>query len=127
MRKWILMAAMLGMVLPLAAQKGRYSSSDQVELEYPLTANVVHAWLVPVAGAAATENGPQMELHLDAIIDGTKYELRTSASGMLHPGEYRAREMRLNDSKAGWYSRSYELLFTDGTHVVFKVVGETAG
>ncbi len=116
----------LGMMLPLAAsaQKSRYSSSGDVELQYPLVAHVTHAFLVPVMGAA--EGAGSSELHVEAIIDGTKYELKTNASGMLHPGEFRCRELKINESKAGWYSRQYELLFDDGTHVMFKVVGESS-
>jgi len=118
-------ALLLGMAaLPAAAQKQRYSSSGQVEIDYPLLAHVTRTWLASAPGA--TDDAPgTTSLHLEAVIDGQKYELRASASGLLHVGDYRAREIRGNESKAGWFSRSYELRFEDGTHVLFKVVGES--
>lgn len=64
-------------------------------------------------------------LHIDTVIDGKKVEMETSASGLLHVGDYRARIVTSDEKKSGWFSRSYELLFTDGTHVVFTEVAES--
>ena len=37
----------------------------------------------------------------------------------------RGRVVTDNQQKSGWFSRSYELLFSDGTHVVFNEVAES--
>jgi hypothetical protein len=106
------------MALPVPAQKTRYSSSKNAEvLDYPLTIHVTHARVSGIGTAPV--------LHLDAVVDGTHIELETSASGLLHTGDYRARIVANDDKKSGWFSRSYELLFSDGTHVIFNEVAES--
>ncbi|MDE1162914.1 MAG: hypothetical protein PW792_13360 [Acidobacteriaceae bacterium] len=128
MKKILLSAGLIaGLLVPSAAvsQKGRYSSSGQVELDYPLVIHVTRSWLVTAPGSTDDQAGAT-DLHLDVLADGSRYELRAVASGLLHPGDYRARELRGTESKGGWFSRGYELRFNDGTHVVFKVVGESS-
>jgi hypothetical protein len=100
------------------AQKQRYSESHKPDpLEYPLTIHVTHARVAGLGTAGV--------LHLDAVIDGVKVELETNASGLLHVGDYRARVVTQDEKKSGWFSKSYELLFSDGTHVVFTEVAES--
>ena len=121
MKRLLRVAACLALSLSAgvgSAQKTRYSSSKgNDQLDYPLTVHVTHARVSSLAGVSV--------LHLDALIDGTKVELETGASGLLHTGDYRARMVANDDKKSGWFSRSYELLFSDGTHVVFTEVAES--
>lgn len=117
MKFWMALALM-AVALPCAAQKQRYSQSQRPDpLLWPLTIHVTHA---RVSGAGATG-----VLHLDAVIDGKKVELETPASGLLHVGDYQGRVVTQDEKKSGWFSRSYELLFIDGTHVVFNEVAES--
>ena len=44
---------------------------------------------------------------------------------LLHIGDYQGRIVSVDDKKSGWFSKSYELLFSDGTHVVFTEVAES--
>jgi hypothetical protein len=86
-------------------------------LAYPLTVHVTHARVTGVGTAGV--------LHLDAIVDGKKVELETNAAALLHIGDYQGRVVSVDDKKSGWFSKSYELLFSDGTHVVFAEVAES--
>lgn len=119
MRKLLIFGALVvAVALPASAQKQRYSQSQRPDpLLWPLTVHVTHARVSGAGGAAV--------LHLDAVIDGRKVELETAASGLLHVGDYQARVAAQDEKKSGWFSRSYELLFTDGTHVVFNEVAES--
>ena len=113
-------AAMLILIgVPVcSAQKQRYSESRKAEsLDYPLVAHVTHA-RVQMAGTESV-------LHIEALINGTHVELEAGATGLLHTGDYQARLVNNEERKSGWFSRSYELLFSDGTHVVFKEVAES--
>jgi hypothetical protein len=110
-------AVMLLCVVAAAAQKTRYSESHKPDpLDYPLTVHVTHARL---------EGTPLAFLHVDAQIDGKRVELQTGATGLLHTGDYRGRIVTESGGKSGWFSRSYELLFSDGTRVVFTEVAES--
>lgn len=116
--KVLLAVALMVAVLPCAAQKQRYSQSQKPDpLLWPLTIHVTHARVSGLGTAGV--------LHLDAVIDGRKVELETPASGLLHVGDYQGRVAAQDEKKSGWFSRSYELLFTDGTHVVFTEVAES--
>ena len=110
----------LGCSLGAQAQKARYSSSGTSadEYNYPLMVHVVGSRL---EGSAAAPS----ELHLNVVIDGQKLELATDAGALLHAGDYRARMVVNDEKKSGWFSRSYELLFSDRTHIVFRVVAES--
>jgi hypothetical protein len=44
---------------------------------------------------------------------------------MLHVGNYKARVVKDEERKGGWYVETYELLFADGTHWLFNVVSES--
>jgi hypothetical protein len=119
MKRWLTatMCVALGIGAGVA-QKQRYSESHRPDLlEYPLTVHVTHA---RVAGA-----GTAGVLHLDTVIDGTKVELEANAAALLHVGDYRGRVVAADEKKSGWFSKSYELLFSDGTHVVFAEVAES--
>jgi hypothetical protein len=119
MKRWL--TAIIGMALvsgAASAQKQRYSESHRPDpLLYPLVVHVTHARVVGVS--------PTSVLHIDAIVDGKKVELEAGAAALLHVGDYQARLLTDNQQKSGWFSRSYELLFSDGTHVVFNEVAES--
>lgn len=119
MKRLVYAAALLAFaVIPASAQKQRYSESHKPDpLLWPLTIHVTHARITGVS--------PNSILHLDGVVDGKHVELETSASGLLHTGDYQARVVTSDEKKSGWFSRSYELLFTDGTHVVFTEVAES--
>jgi hypothetical protein len=122
---WLL-ALLLLVAVGARAQKTRYSTSAKAsELDYPLTVHVLGSRLavetvLDANGAAATAS----VLHLSVAIDGDKMDLAAPAGALVHPGDYLGRVASNEERKSGWFSRTYELLFGDGTHVVFKVVGE---
>ncbi len=69
------------------------------------------------------------EHHLNATIDGKKYELTS-----IHPlknvfvlrvGDYKAKVLKEDTSKSYEYQRSYELLYPDGQTEDFQVMGES--
>jgi hypothetical protein len=117
MKRWLVAVLMMLSVGTLVAQKGRYSDSRKAEaLDYPLIVHVTHARLM---------GQPASTLHLDVVISGKVMELEAPAGALIHTGEYQARVVTDDEKKSGWFSRSYELLFTDGTHVVFSEVAES--
>jgi hypothetical protein len=118
-RQWIKCVLVLGLSVGVAsAQKARYSESHRPDpLLYPLIVHVTHA-RVQGAGSAGV-------LHLDAIIDNKKVELEANAAALLHVGDYQARVLAEDHKKSGWFSKSYELLFSDGTTVTFAEVAES--
>jgi hypothetical protein len=64
--------------------------------------------------------------HLDAVIDGKKYELeRFQVSNVLHVGDYKARLVEDKHPRSEEYSQVYEILFSDGKTGKFTVVGES--
>ena len=119
MKKWFVVAVLLiSSFGVLRAQKQRYSQSSKSAeaLQYPLLVHVAHARLM---------GQPVSVLHLDVVIDGKTVELEAGATSLLHIGEYQARLLKDDEGKSGWFSKSYELLFTDGTKVVFSEVAES--
>jgi hypothetical protein len=119
MKRWTAVAfcVVLGMGMG-AAQKARYSQSHSPDpLEWPLTIHVTNARL--------TGSGAAGVLHLDAVIDGKKVELEAPAGALLHIGDYQGRVAATDEKKSGWFSKSYELLFSDRTHVIFTEVAES--
>lgn len=120
MKKMWMAACLLAVVAApgTQAQKTRYSSSSSSAdaLAYPLVLHVTKSWL---------EGAPANQLHLEVAAEGGRLELVTGAAALLHPGDYRARIVTNDEKKSGWFTRSYELLFTDGTHVMFNVVAES--
>ncbi len=100
------------------AQKQRYSTSSKSAeaYQFPLLVHVTHARLI---------GQPISTLHLDVVIDGKTVELEAGATALLHTGEYQARIVTEDEKKSGWFSKMYELLFTDGTKVMFSEVAES--
>lgn len=117
MSRWICVPLLFAASV-CGAQKQRYSESHKADvLDYPLVIHVTHA-RVGMAGSESV-------LHIDGVVNGTHVELETGATGLLHTGDYQARVVSNEERKSGWFSRSYELLFSDGTHVVFREVAES--
>jgi len=82
--------------------------------DYPLTLHVGHAF---VSGSV---------LHLEVTSEGKHLELQSlDPLGLLHVGDYRARVIKSEEKKGGFFFATYELLFIDGTHRLFAVVGES--
>lgn len=119
MKLWLTITFCLALGIgSAAAQKARYSESHRPDpLLYPLIVHVTHA-RVQGAGTAGV-------LHLDAVIDNKKVELEANAAALLHVGDYQARILAEDHKKSGWFSKSYELLFSDGTTVAFNEVAES--
>jgi hypothetical protein len=118
-KRWLAVAVLLAMgAVAGGAQKQRYGDAHHADpMDYPLTVHVTHARVVTSGGVSV--------LHLDAVIEGKKIELESGASGLLHIGDYRGRLATNSETKSGWFSRSYDLLFSDGTHVIFNEVAES--
>ncbi len=107
------------------AQKQRYSASQDEKLAYPLVVHVTHARLVRPFASAGGDQGASSYLHLDAVIDGRHVELEANAGALLELGPYSGRVVTNNETKAGFFSRTYELLFADRTHLIFTEVAES--
>ncbi len=107
------------------AQKQRYSASQDEKLDYPLLVHVSHARLVRPFAVSGGDQGASSYLHLDTLIDGRHVELEANAAALLELGDYRARIVTHNETKAGFFSRTYELLFADRTHLIFTEVAES--
>jgi hypothetical protein len=85
---------------------------------------VSHARLVRPFAVSGGDQGASSYLHLDTLIDGRHVELEANAAALLEPGDYRGRILTHSETKAGFFSRTYELLFSDRTHLVFTEVAE---
>jgi len=116
MKQWLVMVAVMLAAGSALAQKQRYSSSQNDAYLYNLTVHVAHARLM---------GQPSAYLHIDAVIDGKQVELETSAGALIHTGDYKARVVSDDEKKSGWFSKVYELLFSDGTHMAFNEVAES--
>jgi hypothetical protein len=70
-----------------------------------------------------------MHLHLDVVLDGKKLQLESqtgeTSSALLHVGTYKARLIKDDEMKSGFFSVIYDLLFLDGSHLFFDVVSES--
>ncbi len=109
-----------------SAQKQRYSASQKADqLDYPLVVHVTHARLVRPFASAGGDQVASSYLHLDTVIDGRHIELEANAAALLELGTYSGRIVTNNETKAGFFSRTYELLFNDRTHLVFTEVAES--
>ena len=121
MRRWLGVVLFVGLTAGAATaqMKQRYESNETTPVNpasYQVNVHVTHAFL---AGTLGT-------LHLDVIADGKKLQLEGQrAPGMLHVGNYKARVVKDDERKGGWYVETYELLFADGTHWLFNVVSES--
>ncbi len=107
------------------AQKQRYSASQDEKLNYPLVVHVTHARLVRPFATSGGDQGASSYLHLDTVIDGRHVELEANAAALLELGAYNGRIVTNNETKAGFFSRTYELLFADRTHLIFTEVAES--
>lgn len=125
--KWLALVAccLLLSAACASAQKQRYSASQDEKLAYPLVVHVTHARLVRPFASAGGDQSASSYLHLDAVIDGRHVELEANAAALLELGPYSGRVVTNNETKAGFFSRTYELLFADRTHLIFTEVAES--
>ena len=67
------------------------------------------------------------ELQMVVLIDGKKYELQDESpnSSVIHVGDYKARIVKEDTSHSYSYTRTYEILFPDGSTRTYAVVGES--
>jgi len=84
---------------------------------YPITIHVTGSHLVP-------QNGEDRE-HLDVVIDGQRYELRSTDPGktwVFRLGDYKAR-LTASQSTPYDFFYMYELLLPDNSTRQFQVIG----
>jgi hypothetical protein len=63
-------------------------------------------------------------LFVDAAIGGEHVTMASSAlTSLIREGDYKARLASEHKDKNGSFSKSYELLFGDGSHHIFNVIG----
>ncbi len=126
--KWFMVVGCLALSAGVGAlaQKQRYSASQKADqLDYPLIVHVTHARLVRPFVTSGGDQTASSYLHLDTIIDNRHVELEANAAALLELGTYSARMVTNNETKAGFFSRTYELLFADRTHLIFTEVAES--
>lgn len=95
--------------------------------DYTVTVHVQSSHLIDICSSyikGATCNWTQS---LTVLIDGTKYEIMDQHYGnaVLRLGDYKARIVKEDTSHAYEYTRTYELLFADGTARKYNVIGES--
>ena len=96
--------------------------------DYPITVHVYRAETVMLK--LRISDGPL--LRLDVSVGGQKLILASESvafSGStplsMKPGDYKARILKDDQINAAQYSRSYELLLSDGKKLRFDVIGES--
>jgi hypothetical protein len=89
--------------------------------DYPLSVQVNRSSLTGVSA--------NVHLYLDVVLDGKKLQLESqtgeTAAALLHLGTYKARLIKDDEMKSGFFSIIYDLLFPDGSHLLFDVVSES--
>jgi len=118
--KQFLVVLLLVLAAGTAMAQGKQRFGDYAKAanpaDYPLTLHVTHAFL----------SGALNELRLDAVVNGKNLQLQSQDhSGLLHVGDYKARLVKDEENKGGWFTVTYELLLADGTHWFFNVVAES--
>jgi hypothetical protein len=102
-------------VSPALAQRYSQSQTKVSASAFPLTAHVTGSHFSADA---------QRILFVDATINGQRERLETNVLfKLLAQGDYKARVASEHHDKDGGFSRTYELLFPDGSHHIFNVVG----
>jgi hypothetical protein len=104
---------------PGVAQKQRVSEptshSSVNPTDFPLTVHVTGTHIL-------SEMIGRVEV--DATIQGHKYQLTSNLVELLHLGDYKGRVIVDREQKSGLFTKTYEVLFADGSHSIFSVVGE---
>ncbi len=100
---------------PALAQRYSQSQTKVPASAFPLVVHVTGSHFSPEAKGV---------LFVDAAIQGEQVRMATSVlSGLLPEGDYKGRVASEHKDKNGSFSKSYELLFADGSHHVFNVIG----
>ena len=119
MNRWLSVMLLFGLAIAATAQDKQRLGTNKTSVnpaDFSVTVHITHAFL----------EGVQNHLHLDAVVDGKKYQMESlDGSTMLHVGDYKARVVRDDEKKSDLFTKAYEILFPDGTHWVFTVVGES--
>jgi hypothetical protein len=95
--------------------------------DYTIVVHVQSSKLVNTRDTDFEKSICNSELQLVVLIDGNKFELQDQRSNcsVIHVGDYKARIAKEDTSHSYSYTRSYEILFPDGTTRTYSVVGES--
>ena len=104
------------------AQKAEAGSTD-----YTIAVHVQSSRLVNECGSDTKGSSCDWSQRLTVMIDGKKYELEEQRSrvDLLRVGDYKAKIVKDETTRAYEYWRIYELQFADGKTRKYTVVGET--
>ncbi len=95
--------------------------------DYTIVVHVQSSRLVIDCGSTFKGSNCDSELQMDVLIGGKKYEIQDERpnSSVIHVGDYKARIVKEDTSHSYSYTRTYEILFPDGTTRTYAVVGES--
>jgi hypothetical protein len=103
------------MTLTVSAQRYSQSKEKVSAADFPLTIHVSGSQFSPSIKGV---------LFVDASVEGRNVRMATNAlTSLLREGDYRARLASDHEDKNGGFSKSYEILFADGSHHLFNVTG----
>jgi hypothetical protein len=96
--------------------------------DYPITVHVYRAETVLLK--LRVSEGPLLRLEVSAegrklILASESVAFSGSTPLSMKPGDYKARILKDDQINAAQYSRSYELLLSDGKKLRFDVIGES--
>lgn len=118
MTPWLLAAFLLFQTKVRYGHDGQ--KADPADFTVPVHVQSSH--LVNVS----SPGGSVLILRVEVLIEKKKYELeRSNTSVLLNPGDYKARIAKDKAKLPEELDREYDLLMSDGTFGVFKVVGES--
>ncbi|MGA9672618.1 MAG: hypothetical protein WBQ94_25605 [Terracidiphilus sp.] len=117
MKELILAIMLLSPALAWAAPKAA---------EYTVGIHVIASHLVNECDSVLGRTACGKKLHLNAVIDGKKFELDGGIDDyLLRVGDYKGKMVEDEPQVGGEYLRKYEILLADGTKRKFEVIGET--
>lgn len=95
--------------------------------DYTVTIHVQSSHLIDICSSDIKGATCGWTQSLTVLIDGTKYEIMDQRydNAVLRLGDYKARIVKDDTSRAYEYTRTYELLFADGATRKYNVIGES--
>ncbi len=95
--------------------------------DYTIVVHVRSAKLVNTRDTDFEKSICNAELRLVVLINGNKFELQDQRANcsVIHVGDYKAKIAKEDTSHSYSYTRSYEILFPDGSTRTYRVVGES--